>query len=134
MPIVRIAAPSYSGTVILVTFWQHIQAREWDAARALLAPDFTAEWPHTGERFIGRDDFIAMNREYPEGWMLRVLDVVSDGESAASQIEVLHNGARHVAASFFHIENGLLKSVTEYWVQHGSEKQPEWRKKFTAPD
>ena len=115
-------------------FWSHIQAREWEAAHAFLTPEFTATWPHTGERFIGRDNFIAMNREYPEGWTLHILDIASTGDMAVSQVEILHDGERHHGASFFTLRDGLISAVTEYWVQHGAEKPPEWRQKFAAPE
>ena len=68
-----------------------------------------------------------MNREYPEGWTLRVLDV----SGITSQIEVIHGDERYVAASFFTVRDERLAGVTEYWVQHGAEKPPEWRSKFS---
>ena len=110
----------------IFAFWQHFQARNWAAAHALLAPDFAAHWPHTGERFAGRDTFIAMNHEYPEGWTLRVLEVTG----TISQIEIIHGDERYVAASFFAVREGKLASVTEYWVQCGAESPPPWRRNF----
>ena len=119
---------------IVSELWQRIEAREWEAAGALLAPDFTAIWPHTGEQFLGRDNFIAMNREYPEGWSIRVLRIVCDGAFVVSEIEVVHGDETHNAASFFTIRDGLIAAVTEYWVEANSAIAPDWRRKFASPN
>jgi ketosteroid isomerase-like protein len=113
-------------------FWLRIEARDWESARALLADDFVGTWPHTGERFVGRDSFIAMNREYPEGWSLRVLQIACDGDTVVSEIEVVHGAEVHNAASFFTMRDGQIAAVTEYWVQANAAPAPEWRQKFVS--
>src|SRR6476619_6566456 len=63
--------------------WRHLEARDWPAARALLADDLVVELPATGERFTSADAFIAFNSHYPDGWSLEVQRVVPGGRSAA---------------------------------------------------
>jgi hypothetical protein len=53
-------------------FWDRVEARDWERAGELLAGDFVSDWPHSAERFRGRDNYIAMNRAYPEGWRIEV--------------------------------------------------------------
>lgn len=111
--------------------WTRFEAREWDAAQALLAPDFTCEWPHSGERMRGAAAFIAVNREYPEGWAIRVVRVVAQGDQVVSEIEVTHGPKVFHAASFFTVAAGKLARVTEHWVEAGHEEPPAWRARWT---
>jgi len=58
--------PSESDAVRAVRrLWVSFEARAWEAARAVLADTFVCEWPQTGERFRGRDNYLAMNRAHP---------------------------------------------------------------------
>ena len=111
--------------------WDLFQAREWDAARDLLTEDFAAEWPHSRERFRGRDAFIEMQRAYPEGWAIEVQRIVGRGGEIASEIRVTHAGRTFYAASFFEVRHGKLASVRELWVEEASEEPPEWRARWS---
>ncbi|MFC7922040.1 nuclear transport factor 2 family protein [Streptomyces cinereoruber] len=52
---------------VVGALWDRMQARDRDGLAALLAEDAVVEWPVSGERITGRDDYVAVNREYPEG-------------------------------------------------------------------
>ncbi len=47
--------------------WSAIGNGDWDAAAALLHDDFVQEWPQSGERIVGRDNALAINRNFPGG-------------------------------------------------------------------
>ena len=107
--------------------WRRFQARDWEGARELLADDFVAEWPHSGERFDA-DGFIEVNRRYPGDWSLTLRRVVAQADAAVSDVEVAHEqDGIFFAASFFELRDGLIVRVREYWVAAGSEQPPEWR-------
>ena len=108
--------------------WRHFQAREWDAARALLTDDFVADWPHTGERMVGPDNFIAVNENYPGEWQLELRRVVQEGDQAASEVAVTHvDDGTFFGASFFELRGGKIARATEYWISHATEAPPQWR-------
>ncbi len=44
-----------------------LNARDWDAFREGLHPDFVEEYPQSGERIRGRDNFIETIKNYPGG-------------------------------------------------------------------
>jgi ketosteroid isomerase-like protein len=116
-------------------FWEQMQARDWPAAQALLVPDVLVEWPATGERFVGADAVIAVNRDYPEGWTIEVVSVVPgmDGVTAASEVEVVQEGVGvFAAASFWHLRVGLIERGREYWVQCGGDEPPPWRAGYAS--
>jgi len=111
--------------------WDRIEARDWSGARALLADDIVCRWPHSDERFEGGDAFIAMNRAYPEGWRITILDVAALPQGAVSRIRVDQAGQAFHAASFFTVRDDLVHEAIEYWVTAGSEEPPEWRVRFS---
>jgi ketosteroid isomerase-like protein len=113
--------------------WTLWEARRWDESLALFHPDVQMEWPHTRERFVGRDNVVGMNRAYPEGWTITLLRVLAQGDQVVSEIRVTQEAERFFAASFFTFEDGLIRHVTEYWVTSPYEDPPAWRGAFAVP-
>ena len=112
--------------------WERISARDWAGLQSLLAPDVRAEWPATGEVFLGSDNFVAIQSEYPEGWSIRVLTVVGQGDTVVSEVEVPHEEfGVFRAASVWTVREGLVAAVTEYWVTVGGEEPPAWRARYS---
>lgn len=113
---------------VVQEFWDRMQARDWEGLGALLDDELVVEWPVSGERIVGRDHFVRVNAEYPEGWSIRVLRVVADGDSVVSEVEVPHETMGvHRVASFWTIERGRIVTGREYWTELGSDPSPEWR-------
>jgi hypothetical protein len=76
-----------------------------------------------------------MNRAYPEGWTITVLRIVADSDQVASEVLVTQDDERFFAASFFTFDDGLIRSVAEYWVTSPYEEAPDWRAPFRVdPD
>lgn len=46
-------------------YWTAMAARDFDAARRELHDGFTGEWPQSGERIRGRDNWLAIARAHP---------------------------------------------------------------------
>jgi ketosteroid isomerase-like protein len=119
---------------IVREFWDRIQARDWAGVGELLADDLVVEWPVSGERFVGRENFVGVNAQYPEGWSIRVLRIVSDGESVVSEVEVPHDTMGiHRAVSVWTVRDGRILSGREYWTKQGSDPAPQWRAAFAQP-
>ena len=83
---------------IVRELWDRIQARDWAGVGELLADDVVVEWPVSGERIVGRANFVGINSEYPEGWAIMVLRIVADGEVVVSEVEVPHEPGIHRVA------------------------------------
>ncbi|MEU5824479.1 MULTISPECIES: nuclear transport factor 2 family protein [Streptomyces] len=119
---------------VIETLWSRIQDRDWAGVAELIAEDAVVEWPVSLERIVGRDDFVAVNREYPEGWSIRVLKVVAQGDEVVSEVEVPHDGlGLFRAASFWTVRDGQVVRGTEYWTSVGADPRPEWRTGFVEP-
>ncbi len=103
--------------------WERMQARDWAGAADLVDRDVVVEWPVSRERMTGRDNYIAVNREYPEGWEIRVLRVIAEGGQAASEVEVRHETMGVFrAASFWTVAGARVTRGTEYWTSFGGDE------------
>lgn len=119
---------------VVEALWQRVEARDWPGVGALVAEDVVVEWPITAERIVGRANFLAVNSEYPEGWSIRVLRIVADGESVVSEVEVPHEEfGMFRAASFWTVRGGEITGGREYWTSPGTEPIPEWRAGYVEP-
>ena len=65
--------------------WTMFDAGDFDVG-ALLHDDFTCEWPQPGERIRGRDNFIAVNANYPRRVRIKLLRLLEAGDTAVSEI------------------------------------------------
>ncbi|NEE00174.1 nuclear transport factor 2 family protein [Phytoactinopolyspora halotolerans] len=100
----------------------------------LVAEDVVIEWPVSRERIVGRQNFVAVNSEYPEGWSIRVLRIVVDGDEVVSEVEVPHVGLGVFrTASFWTVGDGVITNGREYWTSLGGDPAPEWRAAYVEP-
>ncbi|MGC4895755.1 nuclear transport factor 2 family protein [Micromonospora sp. DT31] len=120
--------------IVVRALWDRVQARDWAGVGALLADDVVVEWPVSAERIVGRDNYVAVNAEYPDGWSIRVLRVVVAGEAVVSEVEVPHEtmGVFRVA-SFWTVRDGKIVDGREYWTSLGADPSPPWRSAYVQP-
>jgi ketosteroid isomerase-like protein len=113
---------------VVRALWSRIQDRDWVGVGDLLAEDVVVEWPVSRERINGRDNYVTMNREYPEGWAIKVLRLVAEDDQVVSEVEVPHAelGVFRVA-SFWTVAGGKIARATEYWTSVGADESPAWR-------
>ncbi|KKK07701.1 nuclear transport factor 2 family protein [Micromonospora sp. HK10] len=115
-------------TEIVQQLWDRMQARDWPGLTALLAEDLVVEWPVSAERIVGRDNYVRINAEYPEGWAIKVLRIVADGDAVVSEVEVPHDTMGvHRVASFWTVRDGTIVTGREYWTSLGADPSPQWR-------
>lgn len=112
-------------------FFERMEARDWDGAGALLAPAVHIEFTETGERFDG-PAFLAMNRAYPDGWTIEVVEVLTSGDRVAAQVRVDHGDDTFWCAGFYTVSGGVIVDGVEHWVTAGSVEPPAWRRPFTT--
>lgn len=116
---------------MIEALWQRISDRDWAGVGVLFADGAVIEWPVSGERIVGRANFVAVNSEYPEGWSIRVLRLVAQGEEVVSEVEVPHAGLGVFrAASFWTVRDGEITHAREYWTSVGADPSPLWRARY----
>lgn len=113
--------------------WGRIDGRDWHGLAELLDDAVQVEWPVSGERISGSQNVVAVNAEYPEGWSIRVLRVVADGDQVVSEVEVpMENAGVFRVASFWTVRDGRVTHAREYWTSLGADQPPAWRSKYTT--
>lgn len=119
---------------VITQLWDRISNRDWDGLTELLAADVVLELPASSERIVGRDNVVAVNAEYPDGWTIQVQQILGHGDTVVSEVRVpLLGRATFVASSFWVVRDGLVRSGREYWVQLGGDPAPQWRAQYTEP-
>jgi ketosteroid isomerase-like protein len=119
--------------MVLRRFWAAIAARDWTGLAELLDPQIVVTWPATGETFVGPDNFVAVQAEYPEGWEIEVVRIVASGATVVSEVRVPHRDLGVFAsAGLWSIHDGRIRAGTEYWVTVDGETAPEWRRRYNG--
>jgi limonene-1,2-epoxide hydrolase len=103
---------------VVSEFWAAMQANDWPTAATYLAPDCVIDWPCSGERIVGRNDFVSIQAHYPTDtghWSFEVHRLVADEATVVSEVTVTdgHQSARLVA--FSEIEGDQITRQIEYW-------------------
>jgi len=129
-------SPGYRGLVlssaeVVRRFFERMEARDWDGAEQLLSPSLHIAFTETGEHFRG-GNFLAMNRAYPEGWAIEVVEVIADANRVAAQVRVVQGQTTFWCAGFYEVADGRVQSGTEHWVTEHSEQPPVWRERFVG--
>jgi GNAT superfamily N-acetyltransferase len=127
-----VRVPQSVGVRAVRGWWQALQARDWERARALLRSDLQVLWWSSSESFDGPAGFIEVQARYPEGWTIQLVEVspLQDGR-VVSVVRVDHPPQRFFATSFFHLEDGLVFAIDEYWAT--VEAPPAWRTAAALP-
>jgi ketosteroid isomerase-like protein len=107
--------------------WRALEAGDWDGAGALVSDDFVQEWPQSGERIVGRDNAIAINRDFPGGLpTMRYRRTVSDGDLAVLETQLAYaDGSVYLGISVMELRDGRVVKETDYFAQPFP--APEWR-------
>ena len=106
-----------SALAVVKHFWQLMASNDFESVGAVLSDDFVLEWPQSRERIRGRDNFAAMNRNYPAHgmWRFTVNRVFGDESRVVSDVSIT-DGVQHARAiSFFTVKRGLITHLHEFW-------------------
>ena len=116
---------------VVERLWQLFDARDWEAAGELLDDEVVVEWPQSGERFRGRDNVLAVNRNYPGDWRIVACRVLVEGDRAASEVRIAIDGRTDVAVSFYELRDGKILRQTDWWPE--PYEAPAWRARWVEP-
>jgi ketosteroid isomerase-like protein len=110
--------------------WRALQAGDWDAAGGCLHDDFVQEWPQSGERIVGRDNALAIERSFPGGLpAMRFRRTLACGDLAVLEVELTYaDGSRYLGVSVMELRDGKVVKETDYYAQPFP--APEWRARW----
>ena len=107
--------------------WEAIGAEDWEAVAGYVHENFVQEWPQSGERIVGRDNAIAINRHFPGGLpRMKFRRTVAAGPLAVLQVELTYaDGSRYLGVSVIELRDGKIARETDYFAQPFP--APQWR-------
>lgn len=108
-------------------FWRSLSAGQWEAAAAHLHPDFVQEWPQSGERIVGADNALAIDRNFPGGMPAMTLRrVLAAGNLAVTEVELTYaDGSTYLGVSLLEFRDGRIVKETDYFGEPFP--APQWR-------
>lgn len=99
-------------------FWAAMQANDWQRAANYFAPDCAIDWPCSGERIVGRDDWIAVQARYPTDtgeWSFDIHRLVDDGATVVSEVTVTDGEQSARLVAFSDVVGDFIARQVEYW-------------------
>lgn len=105
--------------------WALFDAFDFAAAGELLADDFICEGPQSRECIRGRENYVAVNANYPGRWRCRVERIVAEGDTVATDVALASGDERARAVSFFTLRDGKIVRQVDYWPEDYT--APAWR-------
>jgi hypothetical protein len=103
--------------IIVQRFWELMATNNFRSVGSVLSDDFVLDWPQSNERIRGRDNFVAMNAEYPAHgrWEFTINKIVAEESEAVSDVSVTDGVQKARAISFFTVMAGKIVKMIEYW-------------------
>jgi hypothetical protein len=88
---------------------------------------FVQEWPQSGERIVGRENSLAIDRNFPGGMpKLTVRRVRSAGDVGVVEMDLEYaDGSRFQGVSILELRGGKILHETDYFAQPFG--APQWR-------
>lgn len=108
-------------------FWKALSAGDLDEAGTYLHDDFVQEWPQSGERIVGRDNSLAINRNFPGGLpTMKFRRVLGGGNLAVVEVDLKYaDGSRYLGVSVMELRDGKIARETGFFGEPFP--APEWR-------
>ena len=118
---------------IVAEFWKRMESNDFRSVGTLLNDEFVLDWPQSHERIRGRDNFAAMNEEYPARgrWQFTVNTIVGNDNEAVIDVSVTDGTRCDRAVSFFTVDSGKILKIVEFWPE--ASPAPEHRRHLVEP-
>ncbi len=116
---------------VVANYWNAMAENDFYAvAKQWLSDDFECIWPQSNERISGRENFSAINSEYPSNgdWLFTIHTLVEEGTQVVSDVTITDGTVVAKAITFHTVFNGKITKQTEYWPD--DYEAPEWRRSW----
>jgi SnoaL-like domain len=109
----------YTAVGLARDFWRLMASNDFYSVAAVLAPEFVLEWPQSGERIRGAQNFGRMNHEYEAHgpWRFNIVRLVGNNLEAVTEVDITDGKQQAKAISFFTVEGGKISRLVEYWPE-----------------
>jgi ketosteroid isomerase-like protein len=107
--------------------WKALEAEDWAAAGSYLHDDYVQEWPQSGERIVGRENALAIDKSFPGGLpRMSFRRTIGEGELAVVEVELTYaDGGVYQGVSIIELRDGRIAKETDYFAEPFV--APQWR-------
>ena len=115
---------------VVLGFWDAMRTNDFAQASEWLAEDFQGYWPQSSELTVGRENFTAINSEYPATglWEFTLNSIVCEGDTVVTDVSVTDSVLKDRVITFHTVVDGLIQKQTEFWPDDFAAQ--EWRAKW----
>jgi limonene-1,2-epoxide hydrolase len=102
---------------VIEQFWATMNTNDFNVVGQLLHAEYVVEWPQSRERIRGRENFVAVNVNYPVTgrWHFTVHRIVAEEDQAVSEVTVNDDVVITRVITFSTIRDRKIIHQTEYW-------------------
>ena len=107
-----------SSRATVKSFWAAMQENDWERAAGHLTQDCVIDWPCSGERIVGREDFAAIQARYPTNtgrWSFDVHRIVAEEDIVVSEVTVTDEEQAARVVAFSVLDGSQIAHQIEYW-------------------
>ncbi|MBN1890786.1 MAG: nuclear transport factor 2 family protein [Thermoflexales bacterium] len=106
-----------SAIEVVTEFYRRMNTNDFHFAGQMLSDSYILEWPQTKERIRGRDNFVAVNKEYPANgrWLFTINRIVGNITEAVSDVSVTDGTQVARAITFTTVQDGKIVKQVEFW-------------------
>ena len=100
------------------SFWAAMQENDWHSAAGHFTPDCVIDWPCSGERIVGRENFAAIQARYPTNtgrWSFDVHRIVAENDVVVSEVTVTDGQQAARVVAFSILDGTQIAHQIEYW-------------------
>jgi ketosteroid isomerase-like protein len=109
----------------LERFLQLFERGDLDAATDLLHDDYVEEYPQSGERIRGKQNWLSIVKTYPSLPKMIDYTIEVSGELRVVEATLEYDGNRVYVCEIFEVQDGTLKRARVYFGEPF--EAPEWR-------
>ena len=103
---------------VVEQFWAAMQRNDWEAAAGHLVEDIWVDWPCSGERIVGRANYVAVQESYPSTtgrWTFVVHRLVGAAPTVVSEVTVSDGVQSARVIAFSEVAGDEIVRQVEYW-------------------
>ncbi len=102
---------------VVQEFFRRMNTNDFSAAAQMLSDDYVLEWPQSKERIRGRENFAAVNKEYPANgpWRFTINRIVANETEAVSDVSITDGVVEARAITFSTVRDGKITKQVEFW-------------------
>ncbi len=110
--------------------WEALQRGDVDAAAEFYQDDAVQEWPQSGERIVGRDNILAVYRNYPAEVQMALRRILGSGDVwiGETTIDYGQGDPPWNSVSIVELRDGKIARQTDYFGEPF--QAPEWRSQW----